>query len=97
MLCLSRKKGESVVIAGGIRVVIRGVFGGTVQLGIEAPPHVGIYRHEVFERMQLEPTEAAVAGGVRRVPREPHAATDSVGEGSGLSAGGSPTSTAKDG
>jgi carbon storage regulator len=50
MLVLSRKSGEEIVIAGGIRVTVVSVRGQVVRLGIEAPPGVRIDRLEVHER-----------------------------------------------
>jgi carbon storage regulator len=47
MLILSRKKGESIVIAGGITITITEVKGNSVQIGIEAPRDVSIRRTEL--------------------------------------------------
>ncbi|MBR0225620.1 MAG: carbon storage regulator CsrA [Thermoguttaceae bacterium] len=52
MLVLSRKKNESVFVNGNIRVVIVDVRGDKVQLGIEAPNDVTVYRSEVLEKIQ---------------------------------------------
>ncbi len=52
MLVLSRKKNESVYVNGNIRVVIVDVRGDKVQLGIEAPSNVSVFRSEVLEKMQ---------------------------------------------
>ena len=46
MLLLTRKNGESVVIANCIRVRVLSVRGGRVRLGIEAPRAVGVKRME---------------------------------------------------
>jgi hypothetical protein len=40
MLVLSRKKGASIVIDGGIKVTVVEVKGSAVRLGIEAPKNV---------------------------------------------------------
>lgn len=55
MLVLSRKYGESIVIAGGvIRVtVLREVFG-KIRLGIDAPKAIRIDREEMVEPMTPE-------------------------------------------
>jgi carbon storage regulator len=52
MLVLSRKKNESVFVNGNIRIVIVDVRGDKVQLGIEAPPEVAVYRSEVLEKIK---------------------------------------------
>ncbi len=54
MLVLSRKQNESVVIDQEIRVVVLQVSQGSVRLGIEAPGHVPVHRHEVFQRIRDE-------------------------------------------
>ena len=54
MLVLSRKSGQSIVIDGQIIVHVVGVSRGRVHLGITAPPHLPIYRSELFERIQAE-------------------------------------------
>ncbi len=51
MLVISRKKDQSIKIAGGIRVTVLKVRGDQVKLGIEAPKQVKILRDE------LEPLE----------------------------------------
>jgi carbon storage regulator len=48
MLVLSRKMNESVIIDGGIRVMVVGVRGNQVRLGFEAPSGVRIFREELF-------------------------------------------------
>ena len=53
MLVLSRKVGESIQIAGDIRVTVTQVRGGRVRLSIEAPPSVRIARREIVVK-QLE-------------------------------------------
>jgi carbon storage regulator len=49
MLVLSRKIGESIEIAGGIRVTITEVRGGRVRLSIAAPPDVRVLRKELAD------------------------------------------------
>lgn len=49
MLVLSRKKGESVIVAGDIEVKILETREGRVKLGIEAPKDVMVVRKEVFD------------------------------------------------
>ncbi len=50
MLVLSRKKSESIVIDGGIKVTVLEVKGNVVRLGFEAPKEVSILRSEICER-----------------------------------------------
>jgi len=49
MLVLSRKKNESIVINGNIRIVVVEVQGDKVRLGIEAPKDIPVHRQEVQE------------------------------------------------
>ena len=49
MLVLSRKIGESIQIAGGIRVTVTEVRGGRVRLSIEAPCDVRVLRKEIAD------------------------------------------------
>ena len=51
MLVLSRKIGESIVIAGDIVVTIVELGRGRVQIGIDAPTHIPVYRNEIVQRM----------------------------------------------
>jgi carbon storage regulator len=49
MLVLTRKVGESIVIADDIVVTVLEIRGGQVRLGVEAPKDVSIHRSEVQE------------------------------------------------
>ena len=49
MLVLSRKIGESIQIAGGIRVTVTQVRGGRVRLSIEAPDSIRVLRKEIAD------------------------------------------------
>jgi len=49
MLVLSRKKNESIVIAGDIVITVVEVRGDKVRLGIVAPKDVPVHREEVYE------------------------------------------------
>ena len=51
MLVLSRRQGESIVIDGVIRVTIIEIRGGRARVGIEAPAHVPVHRHEVWVQL----------------------------------------------
>jgi carbon storage regulator len=52
MLVLSRRVGEEIVIGGQISVTITAINGDRVRVGIQAPPHVRIDRHEIHERIR---------------------------------------------
>jgi len=50
MLILTRRKEESVIINGNIKVTVLGMFRGQVRLGFEAPKEVVIMREELLEK-----------------------------------------------
>jgi carbon storage regulator len=54
MLVLSRKLGETLVIAGNITIKVNLVRGNTVRFGIDAPKEVSVHRGEVFDRIKKE-------------------------------------------
>jgi carbon storage regulator len=58
MLILSRKSGESIVIAGNIRVKVMRVEGDVVKIGIEAPSSVPVHRQEVYDEIQRNNQQA---------------------------------------
>ena len=47
MLVLSRKPNEAVCVGQNITITVLGVRGGTIKLGIDAPPNVRILRGEL--------------------------------------------------
>lgn len=49
MLVLTRKPGESIIIAGNIKVTVLQVAKGQIRLGFEAPQSVSIVRAELEE------------------------------------------------
>jgi carbon storage regulator len=51
MLVLSRKRGESIVIGGGITVTVLAVEGNRVKLGFVGPSDVPIHREEVYNQI----------------------------------------------
>lgn len=62
MLILSRRKGESIVIDGDVRIVVLGIDGkGAVRLGVEAPADVRILRGEIVSQVESE-NQRATAG-----------------------------------
>ena len=54
MLILSRSQNEAINIGDDIKVVITAVKGGQVRVGIQAPKHVGVYREEIYKRIQQQ-------------------------------------------
>jgi carbon storage regulator len=61
MLCLSRKIGQQIIIAGNITITIKEIGRGRVQVGIEAPPEIPVWRREVQDRIDGE--KASQGGG----------------------------------
>lgn len=49
MLILSRRVGEEIVIAGGIRLTVVAVKARAVRVGITAPPSVKVTRAEICD------------------------------------------------
>jgi carbon storage regulator len=54
MLVFKRKKGDTVVIGGGITVTVLSVARGVVRIGFEAPREVRVDRGEVAKRIEEE-------------------------------------------
>lgn len=71
MLVLSRKVGESIVIAGGITVTVLEVRGEQVRVGVEAPRSVTVHRKEVHDELVAANQAAAQRGrvNVAELPR----------------------------
>ena len=59
MLILGRKPGDTVVIDGGITVVVLACEKGGVRLGFSAPDDVTILRGEIFRQVADENRRAA--------------------------------------
>jgi carbon storage regulator len=59
MLILSRKKDESIIINGDIRIKVLEIEEGKVRIGIEAPKDVDIFREELYKSIQEENMEAS--------------------------------------
>jgi carbon storage regulator len=71
MLVLSRKLNETIVIDGDIRITVVGIRGKHVQLGIEAPGSVGIYREELLVSAGTGAESPRPASALRPAPRNP--------------------------
>lgn len=54
MLVLTRRVGESIVIANDIRITVVSLGNGRVKVGIEAPQGVSVDRSEIHERKMLD-------------------------------------------
>lgn len=62
MLVLTRKCGEKIVMPQQELVLtVLEVRGDRVRLGITAPAHIKVHRHEIWQRLQQQ---AAEAGGM---------------------------------
>jgi len=49
MLILTRKVGETIILAGKVRVQVLGVKGAQVRIGISAPDNIRIRREELLK------------------------------------------------
>ena len=54
MLILTRKSGEKIIVGDEIKIQVIEIKGKQVRLGIEAPERFGIYREEVYLRIEEE-------------------------------------------
>ena len=61
MLILGRRVGDSILIEGGIRIVVVSCDRGGVRLGIEAPTETKILRGEIAQQVATE-NKRATAG-----------------------------------
>ena len=61
MLVLGRKIDESIMIGDDIVVTVLSIEGDRVKLGIRAPKHTSILRHELYEIVRQENLSAAQA------------------------------------
>lgn len=59
MLILGRREGDSIIIDGGIRIVIVSCDRGSVRIGIDAPGNVKILRGEIADQVKSENERAA--------------------------------------
>jgi len=59
MLVFTRKKDESLIIGNEIEVTILNIGTGNVKVGISAPRHISVHRHEVFEAIKRENVAAS--------------------------------------
>ena len=59
MLALTRKKGESIIIADNIEIVVIGIQGEQVKLGINAPRNIAVNRKEIYDQIVESNRESA--------------------------------------
>jgi len=59
MLILTRKEGESIIIAGSIRITVLDARGDQVRIGIEAPRDVTVHREEIQQQILAANQQAA--------------------------------------
>ena len=69
MLVLTRKRNQSIVIDGKIRIMIVVVKGGAVRLGIEAPSNMNVIREELIGG-QGKTAKVAEKGSATKNPTE---------------------------
>jgi carbon storage regulator len=63
MLVLGRKIDESVMIGDEIVITVLAVEGDRIKIGIQAPPHLRIWRQELYESVKQENLRAATLPG----------------------------------
>lgn len=61
MLILGRKVNESIVIGDDILITVLAIDSDRVKLGIQAPRHLSILRHELYEIVKEENLRAATS------------------------------------
>jgi carbon storage regulator len=54
MLILTRRIGESLMIADNVTVTVLGMRGHQVRIGIDAPKEMPVHRKEIYEQIKAE-------------------------------------------
>ncbi|MDP5906867.1 carbon storage regulator CsrA [Pseudomonas aeruginosa] len=54
MLILTRRVGETLMVADDVTVTVLGVKGNQVRIGVNAPKEVAVHREEIYQRIQKE-------------------------------------------
>jgi carbon storage regulator len=65
VLVLTRRVGEAVMIGSDVTVTVMDVKGNQIRLGIDAPKDVAVHREEVYQRLQEERRQAALADDIK--------------------------------
>ncbi len=58
MLVVTRKKDERLIIGNEIEIQVLRIGRDNVRIGIKAPPHISIYRHEIHEAIKNQNVSA---------------------------------------
>jgi carbon storage regulator len=56
MLVLTRKTNQSIMIGDDIEITVLSVSGDKVRIGIEAPRDISVFRQEVLDNAEEEPS-----------------------------------------
>ena len=67
MLVIGRKENERLIIDGKIVVTVVRALSGGVRLGIEAPPHISVYRDEIFGQPPASPRRPLLTSSQRLI------------------------------
>lgn len=62
MLVLTRKTNQSIMIGDDIEITVLSVSGDKVRIGIEAPRDISVFRREVIDNAESEPSEDGTSG-----------------------------------
>ena len=54
MLILTRRIGETLIINDNIKITVLESKGGQIRLGIDAPKEIGIFREELYNKINTE-------------------------------------------
>ena len=57
MLVLTRKTNQSIMIGDDIEITVLSVSGDKVRIGIEAPRDISVFRREVIDNAEAEPSK----------------------------------------
>jgi carbon storage regulator len=68
VLVLERRVGETIIIGDDIHIRVLAIRGKIVRLGVTAPPSVGVYRTELYERIRQEQAGTGAAADPRAAP-----------------------------